>query len=296
VLLDDHECRGISVEEPPDCNRRDRGRNDKYDQVRWREDPLELCAALVQLDVADRGDRHTPTASTAAQTLPIPMRPRAAPTPEPETRPSDRNHRYTLAFDGLAEDCRHVSAPTNPLANPPEERVHQICRLLSLLLCLHRHHSLPSLAAELMLPTQYFGRLAAFRVAGPGGEPNAWALQRDRARANAIPRCSAAKVAVRDVFPASTPRVGSVPWDASRVIPSVGCRLGNGRCRSGETWLSSRDLCALQMLQRCPGRAGAAARARAPETENPTGAGLPVMLRGKDSNLDYLIQSQASYH
>jgi hypothetical protein len=43
----------------------------------------------------------------------------------------------------------------------------------------------------------------------------------------------------------------------------------------------------------------AATRARAPPpqtTENPAGAGLSLWLRGKDSNLDYLIQSQASYH
>ena len=33
----------------------------------------------------------------------------------------------------------------------------------------------------------------------------------------------------------------------------------------------------------------------APETKTPPERGL-MKLRGKDSNLDYLIQSQASYH
>ncbi len=104
-----------SVEQPFDRERGERGGGDEREQVRRCGDPLELCAAVAHLDVADRADGHS-TASTPARALVAGAG--AAASAEPETRLGNGNHGYTLALDGLAKDRRHLRPFANRLSDP----------------------------------------------------------------------------------------------------------------------------------------------------------------------------------
>jgi hypothetical protein len=80
---------------------------------------------VADLDVADRSYGNA-ASSTPAEALPFLMGTAATPAAEGEACLCNRNHRYTLTLNGLAEDRRSLSLFADPLTNPLEEIIDQL--------------------------------------------------------------------------------------------------------------------------------------------------------------------------
>src|SRR5215475_9456053 len=96
----------------------------------------------MEFDVADRANRHS-ASSSAARALVTLTRARPTPAAEPKTCFADRDDRHSLTLHRLSEDRSDVGPLTNRFSNPFEKCVHH----LSMLMRLHRHAGLLSVAA-----------------------------------------------------------------------------------------------------------------------------------------------------